>query len=239
LFVVLGALLVSCTISAPAPPAVEVASPPYLVVKAMYSALNNGDIERTMNFFSDDAIYIIRNGPEKGMYGGKEQIRRLLEPEIKNKVTSEMSDLEFSDNIIAMEHKRIQNAEAISSEIEVFAVVNGKITGVGINPESLIRFAFNALNEGEVDKAIDLFAEHPICSLISDSPLTGKQAIKNVLQKYIDSRDIFEVSNVDEVEYYKVTWTLKIYDPHGKVIIEVRRLSHIDSGKIQDCVPVH
>ena len=247
LFIVLGTLLVSCTIpapqvsqifSTPIPSIPKVPAPPYVVVKAMYSALNDGDIEHALSFFSDEAVYIVRNGPDKGIYVGKNEIRGLLEPEIMNKVTSVMSNLEFAANVIAMEHKRIQNAEAISSEIQVFAVIHGKITGVGIDPATLIRFASNALNENKVDRAIDLFGERPFCSLISGSPLTSKQAIKDVLQKYIDSGDIFEVSDIDEVGYYKVTWTLKLYDAYGKVIVEVRRLSHVKSGKIQDCLPI-
>lgn len=237
LFIILGTLLVSCGISIPPTP-VEIFATPYQVVKAMYSALNNGDIERAVNFFSDEAIYIVRKGPDKGIYVGKDEIRKLLEPEIKNKITSVMSDLEFATNVVAMQHKRIQDAEAISSEIQVFAVINGKITGVGVNPASLVRFLSSALNENKVDRALRLFAEHPVCTLISDNPLKGKDAIRNALQKYVDSQDIFEVSDVDEEGYYEVTWTLRIYDSRGKVNVEVRRLSHVESGKIQDCVPL-
>jgi SnoaL-like protein len=245
LFVILGTLLISCTNSNPqalhlpatsTPMIAEVQVPPYLVVKAMYSALNNGDIERAMSFFSDEAVYIVRKGPEQGIYLGKAEIRPLLEPEIKNKITSVMSDLEFATNVVALEHRRIQDAEAVSSEIQVFAVLGGKITGVGVDPESLIRFMANALNQGLVDRALSLFIDKPVCMFASSELLTGRLEIKSIFQEYVDAGDIFEISDVDATEYYKVFWTLKIYSPRGKVIAEARRLSQVESGRIEDCL---
>ncbi|GEM_PF-6742680 len=241
-FIVVCIVLVSCTPTPSKqtlPPPVATYSPnsppPYIVVKAMYSALNAGDMDRALSFYANDAIYIVRQGPGKGLYIGRNEIRTLLEPDIRNKIISEISDFETSTNLIAMLHRRIQNAEAISSEEETFAVIGGKITGVGVDPASLIRFAFNALNENKTDRALRLFVDDPACLLISDSPLTEKQALRDAFQKYVDAGDVFEVSDIDAVEYYKVTWTLKIYDPQGKVIAETRRLSDIDSGLIQNC----
>jgi ketosteroid isomerase-like protein len=201
----------------------------------MYSALNNGDINGAMSYFSDDAVFIVRAGSAKGIYNGKSEIQQILQPDSQSHIISEISDFEDGYNVLEMMHQRIQNAQAISSEIVLFSVIDGKITGVGVDPDSLIRYTFNALNENQADRALSLFADDPACLMIANTPLVGKQAIKDAVQAYINAGDIFEVSNIDAVEYYKVTWTLKIYDPHGKIIAEVRRLSSVESGRIKDC----
>jgi ketosteroid isomerase-like protein len=245
-FVVCMVVLAACTRvpsrslqPVPAPTPTPTFSPnfvdPYIVIKGMYSALNNGDIAGAMNYFSDDAVYIVRVGSAKGIYNGKNEIQQLLQPESQNHILSVISDFEDGYNVLEMMHQRIQNAQAISSEIVLFSVIDGKITGVGVDPDSLIRYTFNALNENKVDRALSLFADDPVCLLIANAPLVGKQAIQEAVQAYVNAGDLFEVSNIDAVEYYKVTWTLKIYDPRGKVIAEVRRLSSVESGRIKDC----
>jgi hypothetical protein len=249
LVIVVGSLLISCAVQNP--PSSQLTSTafpnpalspnlttPRQVVKAMYSALNKGDVNGALSYFTDDAIYVVQRGPSKGLYIGKGEIRPLLEPDAKNGITSEISNFEYGLNVVEMQHDRIQDAEAITSEILLIAVVNEKITGVGVNPESLVRFLADTLNDRKTDRAMRLFADNPDCALASDNPLRGKQAVQTALQQYVDAGDVFEVNNVEAVEYYKVTWILKIYDPHGKVIAQVPRLSTVKNGLLLDCVPI-
>src|SRR5258707_15534235 len=116
-FVVCMMVLASC---APLPPrspqpastATPTFSPnfvdPYIVIKGMYSALNNGDINSAMNYFSANAVYIVRVGPDKGIYIGSSEIQQLLQPDLQNHVTSEISDFEDGYNVLEMMHQRIQ-----------------------------------------------------------------------------------------------------------------------------------
>lgn len=242
----LAAIMVSCSSTPPqvsqlipAPPPsptfAPLSEPPYLVVKGMYSALNNGDIDGALNFFSDDAIYIIRSGPDEGIHVGKDEIRLLLEPDIQNRIFSVISDFETATDILDLQHQRIQNAESISNEEEAISVINGKITGMGIDPESLIRYTFYELNQKQSNRAIVTFTTDALCAFISDAPLNGRSAIQGAFQGLVSAGDVFEISDIDAQEYYRVTWTLTIYDAHGKMINQIRRTSDVESGKIVNC----
>ncbi len=245
LLIVLGVLLVSCSTQgqplpapSPIPTFVAPAVSPYQVVKEMFSTLNDKDLDGAMSFFADDAIYIIPRGPDKGVYFGKDQIRKLLEPDIENDILSEMSDFKGGSNIIILLHKRIQKAEAVSAEIQTFSVVDGKITGVGVDPASLIRFAFSSLNDGKADQAVRLFADDAVCALPSGQSLNGKDSLRTVFQNYAGSGALFEVSILDVQGYYGVRWTVHIYDRGGKMTDEITRHSEIEDGRIEDCTLV-
>src|SRR5574341_871828 len=243
LLIALGVLLVSCStqtqLSAPSSPVPTFVAPavsPYQVVKEMFSALNDKDINGAMSFFADDAIYIVPRGPDKGVYLGKDQIQKLLEPDVENDIISEISDFKGGSNIIILLHRRIQKAEAISAEIQTFSVVDGKITGMGVDPASLIRFAFGSLNDGKPDQAIRLFASDAVCLFASGQALDGRDSIQAAFQRYVDSGSLFEVSILDVQGYYGVTWTVHIYDRSGKITDKITRHSEIEDGKIEDCM---
>jgi hypothetical protein len=219
------------------PTFVPVSEPPYWVVKEMFSALNAGDLAGAMSLFAEDAVYIVPRGPALGLYVGKSEIEPLLEAEVQDHVTSEMSDIVTTKDVVAMLHVRIQNAEPLTSEILAVSVVGGQITGVGVDPADLIRFSFTAVDHKQLDRALRLFTSQPACSLMSDTPLVGRQALETALQNYLSQGDIFEVTDVQAHDYDAVSWTLEQYDARGALLVTVRRYSDIDGGKIADCRP--
>jgi hypothetical protein len=236
--------LVACTPARPARPFAPATptptfSPnfvdPYLVTKGLYSDLNNGDMPGAMSYFASNAVYIVPKGPAEGLYLGTDEIQRLLQPDLDNHIFSVISNFEDGYDVFTLTRTRIQAAQLVSSEVVTFSVIDGKITGVGVDPESLIRYFFNAFNENRGARGMSLFADDPVCLLAAPAPLDGKPAIQSALQAYVSAGDSFEVSDVQAVEYYKVTWTLKIYNAQGKVIADVRRLSGVQNGRIQDC----
>lgn len=228
-------LLASCTAFPTTKAQPNPVSGPHSVVKAMYTALNAKDLDGAMQLFADDAVYIIQRRPIADIKMGKDQIRAWLAQDMDNGILNEFSDLASSANNLTVLYKRIRDAEVISQEHQTFVVQNGRITGVGVDPESVVRYAFSAMNDKEIDVALAFFTEDAVCTISPGKLSVGKKAIRSAVQQLIDSGAVFETHVTDEEGFYEVVWELRIYDRAGNMISESHKTSFLQNGKIVIC----
>jgi ketosteroid isomerase-like protein len=235
LFIAQILLLASCTAFPITKAQPNPVNGPHAVVKAMYTALNAKDLDGAMQLFADDAVYIIQRRPFIDIKMGKVQIRAWLAQDMNNGILNEFSDLARSANNLTVLYKRIQDAEVVSQEHQTFVVQNGKITGVGIDPESVIRYAFSAMNDKKINVALAFFTDNAVCMIRPGKLSVGKEAIRSAIQQLIDSGAVFETHITGEEGFYEVVWELKIYDRTGKMISDSHKTSFLQDGKIVIC----
>jgi len=235
LFIAQILLLASCTAFSTTKARPNPINNPHAVVKAMYTALNAKDLDGAMQLFDDNAVYIIQRRPINDIKMGKVQIRAWLAQDVNNGILNEFSDLAINANNLTVLYKRIEDAEVISLEHQTFVVQNGKITGVGVDPESVIRYAFSAMNDKRINVALAFFTDNATCTIRPGHLSVGKESLRGTIQQLIDSGAVFETHITEEEDFYEVAWELKIYDRTGKLISESRKTSFLQDGKIVDC----
>jgi len=139
LIVVLG---ISCTACAKPENSSE-------TVQKMIEAMNAGDIEKSLTYFSDDAVVYIIGLPPTGMevYAGKEAIRGLWQDSLDNhfqwetEITSEDGDILFVRAKTWHDFTRMLEVAPLEYT-DVYEVVDGKIItyGTTITADALAKF---------------------------------------------------------------------------------------------------
>lgn len=154
-FILLVALIAGCSglqtqpdpipTPSPEPPAPSVEE----IVQEMISYMNEGDVEKSLDYFADDAVVYIVGLPPTGMevYAGKDQIRTLWQDSVDNKFQWEIESVSVDGNIVYVLartwHDFTRQLGVAPLEYnDIYEVKDGKITTYGtiITEESLVRF---------------------------------------------------------------------------------------------------
>jgi ketosteroid isomerase-like protein len=208
------------------------------IVQKYYEALNAQNPDLALAFVAPDALFI----NPMGKYEGTDAIRKLLNDLRSSKTTLELSNFRNTAGEVVYDYIVLQGTSIIDQGTNGLTVVkDGKIVfdgtqqnrpGVAVtasDPAAIAQSFYQAINEGDIDAAMQLVAEDVKCR--GACYLSGKQSFQSYIQGSINMGGRVELSDL-QVNGESVTYIWTAYNTDGVQVALGEETLQIQSGKI-------
>lgn len=232
LFLLLAACAPAVTPAAPVA-ATEVSvdlSDPLTLVTAYYEAIEANDTAKAMTFVSED--YVMTD--PTGFTVGKEAATSAWQGYFDAGFTFDQSDFKADGNRVTSCYKVYENGNMIDEGCgAVTHVSDGKVIFDGLVAAEnvwIVQRYYDALNAGDVDKAMSLAADD-IVTTDATNLYSGKQKVTETLKQFATAGFIYEISDISESEG-RVTSCYKVMKKDTPVDQGCGNVTIVRDGKI-------
>jgi ketosteroid isomerase-like protein len=208
------------------------------IVQKYYEALNAQNPDLALAFVAPDALFI----NPMGKYEGTDAIRKLLNDLRSSKTTLELSNFRNTAGEVVYDYIVLQGTSILDRGTNGLTVVkDGKIVfdgtqqnrpGIAVtasDPATIAHSFYQAINEGDIDAAMQLVAEDVKCR--GACYLSGKQSFQSYIQGSINMGGRVELSDL-QVNGESVTYIWTAYNTEGVQVALGEETLQIQSGKI-------
>jgi ketosteroid isomerase-like protein len=206
------------------------------VVQKYYEALNAKNLDLAMSYIAPEALFI----NPTGTYEGAEAIRESLAGLNKDGITFDLSNFRNTDGTIVYDYEVLQAGNVLDKGTNGLTVVrDGKIIFDGTeetnpatalsDPATVAQSFYQALNEGNLDAAMQLVAEDIKCR--GACYLSGKQSFQFYIQGSINMGGRVELSDL-QVNGDSVTYIWTAYNTDGSEVALGEETMQIQNGQI-------